>query len=143
MAEGAITQGALKCVPLLSLHSFLAQHLTILSALFNDPDSLARDFPVPVCQVVQMKTLGSQTEGAPERYRLVLSDIQNFVQSMLATRMSAPHIPLALTNIITEANHVVHDGKLKKGSIVRLKQYQANAVKGKRLVCCCHVEVSS
>lgn len=33
----------------------------------------------------------------------------------------------------TEANHVVHEGKLKKGSIVRLKSYQANSVKGKRL----------
>jgi hypothetical protein len=33
-----------------------------------------------------------------------------------------------------EANHVVHDGKLKKGSFVRLKQYQANSVKGKRFV---------
>ena len=38
------------------------------------------------------------------------------------------------TNVATEANHVVHDGKLKKGSIVRLKQYQANSVKGKRFV---------
>jgi replication factor A1 len=85
-----------------------------------------------------MKTLGSQTEGAPERYRLVLSDITNFVQSMLATRKSATHIPPALTNRSAEANHVVHEGKLKKGSIVRLKSYQANAVKGKRFVICCH-----
>jgi replication factor A1 len=90
-----------------------------------------------------MKTLGSQSEGAPERYRLVLSDIQNFVQSMLATRKSATHIPLALTNTYAEANHVVHEGKLKKGSIVRLKQYQANAVKGKRFVSCCHFEFPS
>jgi hypothetical protein len=28
---------------------------------------------------------------------------------------------------------VIHEGKLKKGSFVRLKSYQANAVKGKRL----------
>lgn len=34
---------------------------------------------------------------------------------------------------MAEANHVVHDGKLKKGSIVRLKSYQANEVKGKKL----------
>ena len=69
-----------------------------------------------MCQCVQIKTLGSSGEGTPERYRLVLSDINNFVQSMLAT----------------QANHVLHEGKLKKGSIVRLKQYQANAVKGKK-----------
>ncbi|KAK2625228.1 hypothetical protein QTJ16_005597 [Diplocarpon rosae] len=87
-----------------------------LNAIFNDPTTLQNQYPVPVCQCVQIKTLASSGEGTPERYRLVLSDVDNFVQSMLAT----------------QANHVVHEGKLKKGSIVRLKQYQANAVKGKR-----------
>ncbi|KAK6583865.1 hypothetical protein PZA11_003595 [Diplocarpon coronariae] len=86
------------------------------SAIFNDPTALQNQYPVPVCQCVQIKTLTSSGEGTAERYRLVLSDVDNFVQSMLAT----------------QANHVVHEGKLKKGSIVRLKQYQANAVKGKR-----------
>jgi len=60
--------------------------LTMISAIFNDPGRLQRDFPVPVCQCVQIKTLASTSDGAPERYRLVLSDIGNFVQSMLATR---------------------------------------------------------
>jgi hypothetical protein len=63
--------------------------LSASSAIFNDPDRLQRDFPVPVCQCVQVKTLASTTEGQPERYRLVLSDVSNFVQSMLATRKSA------------------------------------------------------
>ncbi|TVY49573.1 Replication factor A protein [Lachnellula occidentalis] len=65
-------------------------HITqgALNAIFNEPASLERDYPVPICQVVQIKTLGSQAEGTPERYRLVLSDVQNFVQSMLATRKS-------------------------------------------------------
>ena len=31
-----------------------------------------------------------------------------------------------------EANHVVHEGKLVVNSIVRLKQYNANVVKGKQ-----------
>lgn len=57
-----------------------------LSAIFNNPSSVATDFPLPVCQCVQIKTLTSNQEGAPERYRLVLSDVNNFVQSMLATR---------------------------------------------------------
>jgi replication factor A1 len=47
---------------------------------------------------------------------VVLSDTKNFVQSMLATG----------------ANHFIHDQKLKKGSLVRLKQFQANALKGKK-----------
>ncbi|CZT45273.1 probable single-stranded DNA-binding protein 68k chain [Rhynchosporium secalis] len=96
-----------------------------LNAIFNDPSTLESQFPVPVCQCVQIKTLPSTGDGAPERYRLVLSDMDNFVQSMLAT----------------QANHVVHEGRLKKGSIVRLKQYQANAVKGKRILIILDLEV--
>lgn len=69
-----------------------------------------------MCQCVQIKPLPQS--GGGERFRIVLSDIKNFVQSMLAT----------------QANHVVHEGKLKKGSFVRLKSYQSNAVKGKRCV---------
>lgn len=66
---------------------------------------------------MQVKPLVGQ-QGAPERFRVVFSDINNFVQSMLAT----------------QANHVVHDGKLRKGCFVRLKSYQANQVKGKRII---------
>lgn len=73
---------------------------------------------------MQIKPLAAQA-GGPERYRVVLSDINNFVQSMLAT----------------SANHVIHEGKLKKGSFVRLKSYQANAVKGKRILIVLELEV--
>ncbi|RKF65438.1 Replication factor A protein 1 [Erysiphe neolycopersici] len=96
-----------------------------LSAIFNNPSSVATDFPLPVCQCVQIKTLTSNQEGAPERYRLVLSDVNNFVQSMLAT----------------QANHVMHEGKLKRGSIVRLRQFQPNSVKGKRILIILDLEV--
>ena len=34
--------------------------------------------------------------------------------------------------LATQANHVIHDGKLVRGCIIRIKQYQANAVKGKK-----------
>jgi replication factor A1 len=44
--------------------------------------------------------------------------MNNYVQCMLAT----------------QANHVVHDNKLVRNCIVRVKQYQANAVKGKKYV---------
>lgn len=73
-------------------------------------------FPVPLLQVLQIKTLDAKSNGsAPERYRLVLSDIRNYVQCMLAT----------------QANHVVHDGLLQRGCIVRLKQYQSQQLKGR------------
>lgn len=39
----------------------------------------------PVFQCVQIKPLAGQ-QGAAERFRVVFSDIRNFVQSMLATR---------------------------------------------------------
>ncbi|RFU27944.1 hypothetical protein B7463_g8394, partial [Scytalidium lignicola] len=96
-----------------------------IDTIFNSPEKIEREFPVPICQCVQIKALGSQAEGVPERYRIVLSDIRNFVQSMLAT----------------QANHVIHEGKLKKGSFVRLKQYQANSVKGKRILIILDLEV--
>ena len=57
-----------------------------------------------------------QQQGGGERYRIVLSDVDNFVQCMLAT----------------QANHVIHDGKLVKGCILRLKTYSSNQVKGKK-----------
>lgn len=36
------------------------------------------------------------------------------------------------TMLATQASHVVHDGKLVRGCIVRVKSYQANSVKGKK-----------
>ncbi|KAI1502783.1 replication factor-A protein [Biscogniauxia marginata] len=98
-AQQAITQGA-------------------LDAIFNDPDNVARTFPVPVLQCLQIKPLGTQGGGQPERYRVVLSDIRNYVQCMLAT----------------QANRVIHDNILVRGSIVRVKSFQANAVKGKNIL---------
>ena len=62
------------------------QILTLhFSAIFNsseDPNTAASQ---PVLQCVQVKPLVGQ-QGAPERFRVVFSDINNFVQSMLATR---------------------------------------------------------
>ncbi|KAI9794150.1 MAG: Replication factor A protein 1 [Candelina submexicana] len=78
----------------------------------------------PILQCVQIKPLPGQG-GAPDRYRVVFSDIVNFVQSMLAT----------------QANHVVYNGKLKKGSIVRLKSFQASLLKGKRILIVLDLEV--
>jgi replication factor A1 len=67
-------------------------------------------------QCLHIKFLESKGGPAPERYRIVLSDIRNYVQCMLAT----------------QANHVMHDGQLQRGSIVRVKQYQAQSLKGKK-----------
>lgn len=34
--------------------------------------------------------------------------------------------------LATQANHVVHEGKLVKGCITRIKSFQSNNVKGKK-----------
>lgn len=68
----------------------------------------------PVVQCVQIKPMQAGANGA-ERFRVVFNDTVNFIQSMIAQ----------------QANHIIHDGKLKKGSLCRLKQFQANSVKDK------------
>ncbi|KAI0873199.1 replication factor-A protein [Hypoxylon argillaceum] len=111
-AQAAITQGA-------------------LDAVFNDPGNADQRFPVPILQCLQIKPLAAQqAPGAPaqqERYRVVLSDIRNYVQCMLAT----------------QANHVIHDNQLVRGCIVRVKSYQANAVKGKNILIILDLDVAS
>ena len=54
-------------------------------AIFNSSEDPNTAVSQPVLQCVQVKPLAGQ-QGAPERFRVVFSDINNFVQSMLATR---------------------------------------------------------
>ncbi|KAI0885655.1 replication factor-a protein [Annulohypoxylon maeteangense] len=110
-AQQAITQGA-------------------LDAIFNDPNHVDQRFPVPILQCLQIKPLAAQqnaTGQQPERYRVVLSDIRNYVQCMLAT----------------QANHVIHDSSLVRGALVRVKSYQANMVKGKNILIILDLDVAS
>ncbi|KAK5014560.1 Replication factor A protein 1 [Cryomyces antarcticus] len=88
-----------------------------LRRIFDEGDNASNAVQNPVFQCVQIKPMAGAV-GGPERYRVVFNDVRNFIQSMLAT----------------QANWVVHDGKLKKGSLVRLKSYQSNQVKGKPCV---------
>ncbi|KAH8194655.1 hypothetical protein TruAng_011173 [Truncatella angustata] len=107
-AQQAITQGA-------------------LDAIFNDSANVGQRYPVPVLQCLQIKPLaaGPAAGGGAERYRVVLSDVRNYVQCMLAT----------------QANHVIHDNQLVRGCIVRVKSYQANSVKGKNILIILDLEV--
>ena len=64
----------------------MRQILTLhFSAIFNSNEDPNTAVSQPVLQCVQVKPLVGQ-QGAPERFRVVFSDINNFVQSMLATR---------------------------------------------------------
>lgn len=44
--------------------------------------------------------------------------------------------------LATQANHVVHDGKLVKNCILRVKSFQSNSVKGKKYAGHCFAEGS-
>lgn len=88
-----------------------------LAAYFYQPEIAEQQFKVPILQCLQVKPMAAQN-GAGERYRIVLSDITNYCQCMLAT----------------QANHVVHDGKLERGSLVRIKSCNPTSVKGKQYV---------
>ena len=69
-----------------SIASMMRQILTFrFSAIFNSKEDPNSAVSQPVLQCVQVKPLVGQ-QGAPERFRVVFSDINNFVQSMLATR---------------------------------------------------------
>ncbi|KAG0636561.1 hypothetical protein HOY80DRAFT_350874 [Tuber brumale] len=92
----------------------------VFEADIPTPDS----FPNPILQVLQIKSLAAQP-GAPERYRVVFSDTQNFIQSMLATQATA---------------HVL-DGSIEKGCFVQLTNYQANKVKDKKILIVIGLEV--
>ncbi|KAJ5172261.1 Replication factor A protein 1 [Penicillium capsulatum] len=92
-----------------------------LSAIF---DETKPQFQEPIVQCVQVKPLPPQPNH-PERYRAVFSDIANYVQTMLAT----------------QANHLVTEGGLRKGCFVRLKSFQANSVKGKKILIILDLEV--
>ncbi|KAF2478108.1 replication protein-like protein A 70 kDa DNA-binding subunit [Lindgomyces ingoldianus] len=105
MAEQAITQGAIR-------------------SIFEPGGCIVA---CPVMQCVQIKAMESKAGDVnpQQRFRVVLSDIRNFIQTMLATA----------------ANEVITDGKLKKGSIVRLLKYNPQQVKEKKILILMEVEV--
>ncbi|KAK3044849.1 hypothetical protein LTS18_000190, partial [Coniosporium uncinatum] len=93
-----------------------------LQALFNPSGNPPQTL---VVQCVQIKAMDSK--GGDERYRVVFSDVNNFIQSMVAT----------------QSNHYVTEGKLKKGSIVRLTRFNPNVVKGKRILIVIEMDILS
>ncbi|KAF2436074.1 single-stranded DNA-binding replication protein A [Tothia fuscella] len=80
----------------------------------------------PVLQCVQIKPMANKAGGdSQDRYRIIFNDTENFIQSMLAT----------------QSNYLITDGLLKKGSIVKLKAYNPNVVKDKKILIVVQMEV--
>lgn len=86
--------------------------------------SAGQDVGEPIVQCVQIKPMQAGANGL-ERYRVVWNDTANFIQSMMTQ----------------QANWIITEGKLKKGSICRLKQFQANVVKERLILVILDVEV--
>ncbi|KAF2639903.1 replication protein-like protein A 70 kDa DNA-binding subunit [Massarina eburnea CBS 473.64] len=104
MAENAITQGAIR-------------------SIFSSDGCVVEQ---PVMQCVQIKTMDARAgESGPQRFRVVLSDIRNFIQTMIAT----------------SANDIVLSGRLKKGSIVRLLRFNPQNVKDKKILIIMEMDV--
>jgi replication factor A1 len=68
----------------------------------------------PLLQIIHLKPVG----GAADRYRMVLSDGQTFVQAMLATQL----------------NNMVQSNEIQLDSIIRVKDFMTNNVNGKTVV---------
>lgn len=69
----------------------------------------------PVMQCVQIKPIAAQP-GGQERHRVIFSDTKNYIQTMLAVHQ----------------NHLVEEKILRRGVLVQLIGYNANAYKAKR-----------
>jgi replication factor A1 len=74
----------------------------------------------PILQVLAVKKINSTAPTGTERWRVVLSDGNHFIQSMLATQL----------------NPLVQSNEIQKGVFIRLLQYTMNKMKDKRLCSC-------
>ncbi|KAK3099066.1 Replication factor A protein 1, partial [Teratosphaeriaceae sp. CCFEE 6253] len=65
------------------------------------------------------------SQQGQERYRVVMNDSHHFIQCMLAS----------------QCNHIISSGKLKKGNLARINDYQVNLVKDKNIMIVLDLEV--
>ena len=74
----------------------------------------------PICQIINIKNVTNKSpqNGQPDRYRVIISDGDCYVQGMLATQL----------------NHLIKDDALQTYHTVRIKQFMVNGVKGKFLM---------
>ncbi|KAI5119936.1 hypothetical protein M0805_002125 [Coniferiporia weirii] len=73
-----------------------------------------------ILQILSLKKIGNAREGSgsPDRYRLIVSDGENYTQAMLATQLTP----------------MVDDGQLVKNTVVCVEKLTCNNVQNKRLL---------
>ncbi|PVI00108.1 replication protein-like protein A 70 kDa DNA-binding subunit [Periconia macrospinosa] len=79
----------------------------------------------PILQCVQLKQMELKPGDSTQRWRVVLSDVRNFIQTVISLA----------------ANEIISSGKLRKGSIVRLLKYNPQQVKDKKILIIMDLEV--
>ena len=88
-----------------------------LKKLLNSGDDDALWQAGHTFQILSLKKVAGAREGnGPDRYRLIISDGEQYVQSMLATQLS----------------HMVEDRQLQKNTIIQADKVTCNLVKGRR-----------
>lgn len=97
----------------------------VLKELFTLPISTSRaKYPTFIAQVLQIKELSSTPTG-PKRFRLVISDGDNFVQCMLSS----------------QHNELVYSNQITKGQIIRVRDYTPSNMKDKLVIVLLDIEV--
>jgi len=74
----------------------------------------------PICQIINIKNVTNKASnsGQQDRYRIIISDGECYIQGMLATQL----------------NPLIESKELQTHNTVRIKQFMVNGVKGKKLV---------
>lgn len=72
----------------------------------------------PVCQILTVRKIPSQNPGAADRYRVILSDGEMYVQAMLSS----------------QTTYLVEDGSLERNCIVRITNWAPNRVANRRII---------
>jgi len=78
-----------------------------------------------VVQVLEVKKIELKAGQSGERYRLVISDGEFYIQGMLATQL----------------NELVQSGELRQNALIRLNDYIANEINGKKVIIMLNVSV--
>jgi len=82
-------------------------------------------FPSSVVQIMKVIKVSGNNNNGQDRYRVILSDGQNFVQGMLATQL----------------NQLVASGQIVDHALIRVNDYMNNLVQNKNVIILLAVEV--
>ncbi|MCO5556037.1 hypothetical protein L7F22_009581 [Adiantum nelumboides] len=81
----------------------------------------------PVCQILTVRKIPNNSGTGSDRYRVILSDGEVYIQAMLSTQTA----------------HLVDEGKVDRNCLVRVMHYTANQVSNRQILVILELEVVS